>query len=152
MSEQRPSSGNRWEPADPTQPTADPTQPTADPTQPTADPTQPTAGPAADDHRGGRRARLRRALARPGTQAWVASFVAALVVVAGAGGFVLGRASVDRHDVPTQVGRDWDHDGSPFGDEPGGGADESGRQPAPTSARAAVVPTLPPDERPDEAA
>jgi hypothetical protein len=137
MTDQTPS-GNRWEPTDQPgpvppapaqqsaqQPAQQPTQPLAqqpaapgaaqpEASSPTLAPPAPPAqsdGPAA----GGRADRLRRALARPGGTVWLAGAVAALLVFAGAGGFLIGRASIDRHDDPTQISRQLDH--GPFGDD-----------------------------------
>jgi hypothetical protein len=52
----------------------------------------------------------------------VAALVAAVVVFAAAGGFLLGRATADHHDGPPRVGRDWNGPGPGFdgrGETPG---------------------------------
>src|SRR4051812_23072951 len=86
MTEQTPS-GNRWEPTDPTQPTAaiPPSHPEAAPEAYAA-----TAGPS-------RTARFRDAVRRPPAGTWLAGALAALLVFVGAGGFLMGRVTAD-HD------------------------------------------------------
>jgi hypothetical protein len=135
VSEQTPS-GNRWEPTAP----AD----TAAPAQVPAAQTFPADSGETAVARAGRTEWLRRALARPSRQAWIAGFVGGLLVVTGAGGFLLGRASVHQDERPGQFQRDWGH-----GPDDGDGADRGPDRAADTLS---ILPALPPDERSRQAA
>lgn len=117
MSDQTPS-GNRWEPATPTEPDV---------------PERP--------------GRWRPVLARPGGQARLAAGVSALVVLVGVGGFLTGRASVD-DPTPTEVGQQWRHgdldsdggDGRELPDRPFGGAPDGAPEVAPGAGSESTAP------------
>lgn len=121
MTDQTPS-GNRWEPATPTDPDV----------------------PERSD-------RWRALLARPGHRARLAAGVSALVVlvgVVGVGGFLLGRASVD-DPTPAEVGQQWRH-GDLDGDG-GDGRELPGRpfDGAPDGAPGTAPGTVPDSTAPD---
>ncbi|ABL79956.1 MULTISPECIES: hypothetical protein [unclassified Nocardioides] len=101
---------------------------------PSGDRTEPTAPDRAADPSGADRAvpdrasRWRTLVRRPGPEGYLAAGLSALVVLVGLGGFLVGRASVDEQQGPTEVGQQWrrgplpgDLPDPPFGGDRDGG-------------------------------